>query len=154
MTNQEVWRFLEDHRVMNVATVGEAEMPHNTPIWYLIKSKKIYFRAQPYKKKILNIKSNPNVSCLVEDGRKYSELRGVSIQGAARIIEEQRVREIINEGLKTRYSKERDYGNMPEQWRAKFLKEKRAIVEVTPKRILSWDNRKWKVARKTSEDLK
>ena len=134
---------------MSVATVDEMRVPHNTPIWYFIKGKKIYFRAQPYKKKILNIKSNPNVSCLVEDGRKYSELRGVVIQGTAMIVEEERVRKIINEGLKTRYAKERDYENMPEHWRDRFLKEKRAIVEVTPKRILSWDNRKWKVAEKT-----
>ncbi len=128
---------------MVVATVAPDGRPQNTPVWYVVGGGKIYFRAQGYKKKIRNIKASPWVSCVVEDGERYTELRGVMIQGKARIARDASLRDWVMKSLAARYREERNTVKMPQEWQKKFETEPRVVVEVTPVKIASWDNRKW-----------
>ncbi len=110
---------------------------------------KIYFRAQPYKKKITNILKKPQVCAVVEDGDKYTELRGVMIQGLAKIVDEDKVlRKRVFDMLAEKYQPMRDTNRFPKTWQETFGKEHRVVVEFKPTKIVSWDNRKW-VSRKS-----
>ncbi|MBI4257602.1 MAG: TIGR03618 family F420-dependent PPOX class oxidoreductase [Thaumarchaeota archaeon] len=143
MTEREVWGFLNNHKILVVATVAPDGRPHNTPVWYMVRGGKIFFRAQGYKMKIRNLAANSWVSCVVEDGDKYTELRGVVIHGKARVVKDASLKDSLIKDLLTRYRKERDTEQMPAEWRKRFEAEPREVVEVTPVKIISWDNRKW-----------
>jgi PPOX class probable F420-dependent enzyme len=133
---------------MIVATVDSFGFPHVTPVWYVVSDGKVYFRAQPYKKKVRNLLKKPQVCAVVEDGEKYSELRGVMIQGLAKIIDHDRLkRKQVFSMLADKYSGLRDTERMPKSWQEKFGKEHRVVIELNPTKIVSWDNRKWILQR-------
>jgi len=142
MSEDEVWTFLNERKIMTVATVTEEGIPHNTPVWYIVHNKKIYFRAQTYKVKIINIKTKHHVSCVVEDGENYSELKGVMIQGDARIVNDDDFAYQMNENLLSKYVEERKMDLMPDKWKKARRNESRSIVEIMPLRVASWDNSK------------
>lgn len=143
MSEEEAWSFLSEHKILVVATVSSDGKPHNTPVWFLVRGREIFFRAQGYKKKIKNLAANPWVSCVVEDGEKYTELRGVMIEGKARVVEDASLRDSVIKDLLARYRGERNTVEMPVEWRKQFEVEPREVVEVTPLKVVSWDNRKW-----------
>jgi PPOX class probable F420-dependent enzyme len=144
MSEAEAWSFLKNHYTMILSTVDSLGFPHVTPVWYVIIDGKIYFRAQAYKKKIRNLLKKPQIAAVVEDGERYTELRGVMFQGVARIVDHDKTkRKLVFAMLAEKYQRLRDTDNMPKMWREKFGKEHRLVVEVMPTRIVSWDNRKW-----------
>jgi PPOX class probable F420-dependent enzyme len=142
-TTDEFWRFVTVQKVMSLATVSRNGTPHNTAVWYVVDGSKIYFRAQSYKKKIKNIRTNDLVSCLIHTGARYSELRGTSILARARVVSNERERRRLSRLIHQRYLNYRDYDRFPAHWRKRFLAEERSVVELTPLKIMSWDNRKW-----------
>ena len=129
--------------ILTVATIGKEGYPHCTPVWFVVENGKLYFRANPSKQKVLNIRRNDRVCCSVEDGEVYSELRGAMITGRARLLTPGDFFNNINNKLLEKYRAERDYNNLPLEWRRNFENEDRVIVEATPQRVTSWDNRKW-----------
>jgi PPOX class probable F420-dependent enzyme len=144
MTSSEAWSFLKSQSTMILCTLDSYGFPHATPIWYVVIDNKIYFRAQPYKKKIRNILKRPQVCCVVEDGEKYTQLRGVMIRGLAKIVDNDKSRRrTVFASLAEKYKNLRDTNLMPKAWSEKFGREHRVVVEITPRSIISWDNRKW-----------
>jgi PPOX class probable F420-dependent enzyme len=144
MSLGEAWGFLRSHYTMILSTLDSFGFPHSTPVWYVVIDGKIYFRAQPYKKKIRNILKRPQVCGVVSDGERYTELRGVVVQGLARIVDQDRSkRKQIFSMLAEKYANLRDTNKMPRIWREKYGTEHRVVVEISPTNIVSWDNRKW-----------
>ncbi len=144
MSQAEAWSFLKEQHTMVLCTLDAYGFPHAAPVWYAIFNNKIYFRAQPYKKKIRNILNRPQVCCVVEAGEKYSELRGVMVRGLAKVVDSDKIkRKQVFTVLAEKYTSFRDTHLMPRSWREKYGKEHRVVVEVTPTSVVSWDNRKW-----------
>jgi PPOX class probable F420-dependent enzyme len=147
MSEEEVFAFLRQLRVIFVATVKPNGHPHVVPVWFTVIGKKLYFRTQDYKVKVKNIARNPWVACSAEAGDKYVSLRGVMIEGIARIVEDEeesrRVQqEIIARTRDLRWRAE----DMPRDWVEARMREHYVVVEITPHKISSWDNSKLRVA--------
>ena len=154
MTRTEAWLFVREHYKMVLCTLDHYGFPHAAPVWYVVIGGKIYFRAQPYKKKIKNILSKPQVAGVVEDGDRYTELRGVMIQGLTKIVDNDKViRNQVFTLLAEKYKKLRDTDRFPGRWQDKYGKEHRVVVELTPTHIVSWDNRKWLDSAVASRNL-
>lgn len=129
---------------MILSTLDSFGYPHSAPVWYVVIGDKIYFRAQPYKKKVRNILKRAQVCAVVEDGEKYTELRGVMIQGLAKVVDSDKAkRKLVFSMLAEKYENLRDTDKMPKSWQEKYGKEHRVVMELTPTNIVSWDNRKW-----------
>ncbi len=144
MTSSEAWSFIKSHYTMTLSTLDSFGFPHVAPVWYVVMDGKIYFRAQPYKKKIRNILRRPQICGVVSDGESYTELRGVMIQGLAKIVDQDRSkRKQVFSMLAEKYSSRRDTDRMPRAWQEKYGKEHRLVVEISPTNLVSWDNRKW-----------
>jgi nitroimidazol reductase NimA-like FMN-containing flavoprotein (pyridoxamine 5'-phosphate oxidase superfamily) len=144
MSDSEAWSFVQEHYKMILSTVDSFGFPHSAPVWYVVLGTKIYFRAQPYKKKITNILRKPEACAVVEDGEKYTELRGVMIQGLARVVDtDKALRRKVFELLAEKYKERRDTERFPKLWQNTFGKEHRVVVEFKPTKMVSWDNRKW-----------
>ena len=144
MTRDEAWAFLKKHYTMILSTLDSYGFPHAAPVWYVVIGDKIYFRAQPYKKKVRNILKRPQVCAVVEAGEKYTELRGVMVQGLAKVIDgDKPQRKLVFSMLAQKYQNLRDTAKLPRTWQDKFGREHRVVMELTPTNIVSWDNRKW-----------
>ncbi|GEM_PF-194777 len=155
MSSSEAWSFVKDHYTMTLCTLDSYGFPHAAPVWYVVHENKIYFRAQAYKKKIRNILKRPQVCCVVEDGEKYTELRGVMLRGLARVVDSDKAkRKLIFSMLAEKYRERRDTNLMPKIWQERFGKEHRVVVEITPTSLVSWDNRKWLAVAKKSQTKK
>jgi nitroimidazol reductase NimA-like FMN-containing flavoprotein (pyridoxamine 5'-phosphate oxidase superfamily) len=123
-------QFVECMRVARVATVGSDRVPHNVPVCPIFDKNKIYFGTERKARKLRNIQDNPNVTLTFDE---YSEawdyLRGVMVQGRARIVnksEFQAIRKKIYEKF-SQYEKSAPLGERDS-----------VIVEVTPERKFSW----------------
>jgi hypothetical protein len=94
-----------------------------------------YRRAQ----KIVNIERDPQVSCLVEDGTDYRDLRGVLLAGRARLSVDPAVIERTARLLSEKYT-----GPVTPSDLANFRRQaaKRCVVTVEVERVTSWDHRK------------
>src|SRR3954469_21097433 len=88
MSEAEMEDFLAGDMKVQVATVGPDGAPHLTTLFYVLDEGRIAFWTYGSSQKIVNLRRDPRITCLVEDGDDYFELRGVSIRGRATLVEE------------------------------------------------------------------
>ncbi|MDH3259449.1 MAG: pyridoxamine 5'-phosphate oxidase family protein [Acidimicrobiia bacterium] len=88
MTIEEARAFLEAGRNLQVATLGSDGYPHLTTVWYVIAEDRITFRSFSRSQRIVNLRRDPRLTVLVEEGNSYDTLRGVMVKGRARLIDD------------------------------------------------------------------
>ena len=88
MTAAEIDAFLDEQRVLNVATIGVTGHPHLVAMWYAVRDGKVVFWTFAKSQKVVNLRRDPKMTGLVEAGDTYNELRGVELIGAARLVED------------------------------------------------------------------
>ena len=123
-----------------VATLDKDGAPHQTVLWYAVKDGKYLFETYGRSQKVVNLRRDPRVSLLWEDGREYSNLRGLVVRGVAEIItEEPRLTELMSF-----IAKRNAPPQTPEEHAAHVARMvlKRVVISVTPTHTTSWDHRK------------
>lgn len=141
MSQPEVAAFLAQERKAQVATVNPDGTPHLTTLFYVMRDGCVAFWTYATSQKIRNLERDPRMSCLVESGEDYFELRGVSIAGTAELVrDEPRIRD-IGTAVASRMVDGADLGDMG---RAEVERQvtKRVGVVVRPTKIASWDHSK------------
>ncbi|MGN6682253.1 MAG: pyridoxamine 5'-phosphate oxidase family protein, partial [Streptosporangiaceae bacterium] len=88
MTAEKAAAFLMAGRKVQLATNGRDGFPHLVTMYYVMTGGQITFWTYRRSQKALNLERDPRISCLVEDGEEYFDLRGVLVQGVARRIED------------------------------------------------------------------
>jgi PPOX class probable F420-dependent enzyme len=81
MTAAEVADMLAANRKVQLATINPDGYPHLVTMYYTLIDGKIAFWTYRTSQKALNLARDPRISCLVETGEAYFDLRGVQIQG-------------------------------------------------------------------------
>ncbi len=95
MSDAEVHAYLVDQTILNVATNGPTGHPHVVAMWYAFIDDELCFWTFAKSQKIANLRRDAKMTGLVESGESYSELRGVELVGAGRIVDDEtRVLEI------------------------------------------------------------
>jgi PPOX class probable F420-dependent enzyme len=89
MTDAEIAGFLAAGRKVHLATNGRDGFPHLVTMYYVLTGELITFWTYRRSQKALNLERDPRISCLVEDGGEYFDLRGVLVQGTARRIDDE-----------------------------------------------------------------
>ena len=142
MSKQEVADFLERGRTLSVATINLDGAPHLVAMWYALLDGKIAFWTYRKSQKAVNLRRDPRLTCLLESGATYGELRGVQVHGVATLIEDaERVR-AIGEVIYRRNASV-DSALAPEQLQTIAAQApKRLVVVVEPTSIVSWDHSK------------
>jgi len=140
MTEDEMWAFIEDQKSLQVATLNRDGSPHLTTLWFAVVDGAIVFETFTKSQKVVNLRRDPRISVLLEDGTVYNELRGVSINAVAEVYgDPERVHEIARHVM-VRNNPEVPRDALDEA--AKQLAAKRSAVVVRPEKIVSWDHRK------------
>jgi PPOX class probable F420-dependent enzyme len=139
MTDAEVAEFLAAERTVQVASIGPDGTPHLVPMWFGLKDGRIAMWTYAKSQKAANLRRDPRLTCLVEAGEQYGELRGVTITGRAELTDDYDTVFSVGETLYRRYQ-----GDMTHASRAGVEAEsrKRIAILVDPLSTVSWDHRK------------
>ena len=119
--------FLNGKHFGKLATVRKDGSPHVTPIWYMLEGGRLFVNTTTNRVKYYNIKRDPRVSFLVDDGYPY-----VMVEGKARIAEERDPKKDI-EALAIRYTGE-EAGRKAA--RERYWKDPRVSIEIIPEKIV------------------
>ncbi|GAA1959893.1 PPOX class F420-dependent oxidoreductase [Nocardioides panacihumi] len=141
MADEEIEAYLAEHLKVQVATVGPDGTPHLTTLFYVLDEGRIAFWTHASSQKIVNLRRDARITCLVEDGDEYFELRGVSIRGRATLVEKYDDLVALGGDVLTRMAGGEDIGELG----AKIVADqarKRVGVVVEPEHVASWDHRK------------
>src|SRR4029450_8141969 len=139
MTDEEIAAFVDRSRTATMATNGPGGMPHVVAMWYAVMAGHIWFETKSRSQKAQNLRRDPRITCLIEDGLTYDTLRGVSLEGHGEIIEEPDTLWRVGVNVWERYT-----GPYTEEARplVEMMLTKRVAVRVDVTRTRSWDHRK------------
>jgi PPOX class probable F420-dependent enzyme len=141
MTEEEITSFLEQSRTGTMATNGPGGIPHLIAMWYGLIDGKVYFETKAKSQKAANLRRDPKIAFMVEAGDSYDQLRGVSIEGTAHIIDDLDSDEYWAAGISVF---ERYQGAYTDEMKpfVEIMMNKRLVVRIDPERVRSWDHRK------------
>lgn len=139
MTADEVDAFIQTRRTAILTTLGPSGHPHTVAMWFGYLDGVIWFETKGKAQKAVNIRRDPRVTVLFEDGQTYDTLRGVSLEGKAEIVDDPDALWALGVNVWTRY-----HGEYTEEARpmVEFMLQKRVAIRVAVARTRSWDHRK------------
>ncbi len=139
MNDEEIRAFLEEQRIVQVASIDHDGWPHLVAMWYRLINDEVVFWTYAKSQKAVNLRRDARLTCLVEAGEQYDELRGVQIKGQAIISDDRETVQRIGEAIWERYT-----GSLNDNTRQMVAAQaaKRVVVFVKPMEIVSWDHRK------------
>jgi PPOX class probable F420-dependent enzyme len=135
----EIAQMLSGIRSVTVASIGPGGQPHLVAMWFAVLDGDIWFETKAKSQKAVNLRRDPRVSCLAEDGETYEDLRGVAIEGQAEVSDDPELLWRVGVAVWERY-----HGPYTDDARplVEAMLRKRVAVRVRPDRIRSWDHRK------------
>jgi PPOX class probable F420-dependent enzyme len=139
MADDEVTAFLEASWRAHVATINADGTPHVVPLSYVMLDGRLTVWTDPRSRKVANLRRDPRITCLVEDGAQFAELRAVQLSGRAVLGYDPETSLRVGLALFERAS-----GELNDELRDTVagLVATRVAVTVHPERIVSWDHRK------------
>ena len=139
MTADEVAALLAGSHKLQLATINPDGTPHLVTMFYVMLGGRIAFWTYRAAQKARNLARDPRVTCLVETGEDYFELRGVQVAGLAQVVGELDGILEIGRGVAARMA------GVPaasvEDYVAQSARKRIGFI-VEPTRIISWDHSK------------
>jgi PPOX class probable F420-dependent enzyme len=140
MGDDEIVDFIDHSRTATMATLSADGKPHLVAMWYAVLDGEVWFETKAKSQKAVNLRRDPTITVMIEDGKTYDTLRGVSIDGRAEIVDSDpdlllRVGISVWERYTAPYTDEmKPYVDQ--------MMNNRIAVRVVPSRLRSWDHRK------------
>jgi PPOX class probable F420-dependent enzyme len=140
MTPEEVEAFLNERHSMTMSTIAGDATIHSVAMWYGFLEGAIAFETKAKAQKVLNLRRDPRMTVLVEDGEYYEELRGVELVGKGEIVDDPDRMFELGISVFERYQG----GKYTEEMRpfVEAMLNKRVVVKLHLERVVSWDHRK------------
>lgn len=139
MSDTEIAGFLAEQRTATLATIGPTGHPHLVAMWFAVIDGRVHFETKVKSQKVVNIRRNAAITCSVEAGQTYDELRGVAIEATAVIHDDADSIHRVGVSVWERYNGPYSDEQAP---LVAAMMNKRVVIEVVPQRIRSWDHRK------------
>jgi len=141
MTPAEVDDLLASQRKVQLATNGRDGFPHLVTMYYVMTDGLITFWTYRTSQKALNLERDPRISCLVEIGEAYFDLKGVLVQGTVRRIDDPAAVVEIGRRISAVFSEPLTGGDGLTDY-VEHAARKRFGYVVEPSRVISWDHAK------------
>ena len=138
MTEDEVAVFIEEQKSLQVACLDLDGSPHLSTLWFAVMDGKLVFDTYTRSQKIVNLRRDPRITVLLEDGLEYNLLRGVMIKGTAALVDDG---DDLHQIARTVVA--RNQPDLPADLldaAAAQLALKRTGVVVEPEKVISWDH--------------
>jgi PPOX class probable F420-dependent enzyme len=139
LTPEERAAFLRENRKAAFATIDPNGFPHVVAMNYYVKDGAFYMTSYAKAQKVLNIRRNPHVGLMVEEGGAYAELRGVMVRGHCEIIEG-------GDAVLAAFAEAAAAHGSPASTRpheaVAAMAGKRVVLKIVPHKVVSWDHSK------------
>ncbi|MFF5784995.1 pyridoxamine 5'-phosphate oxidase family protein [Streptomyces sp. NPDC012693] len=139
MTPAELDAFLAEQRTCRVATVSADGRPHVSALWFAWDGSSLWLYSLTRSRRWAELRADPRVAVVVDDGEEYGELRGVELSGTVDFVgETPRTGEPCPElDVPEQLFAAKNFGldTMPHDGR-------HAWMRLTPDAVASWDFRK------------
>jgi PPOX class probable F420-dependent enzyme len=139
MTSEDVTGLLAASRKMQLATINADHTPHLVTMFYVLRGGRITFWTYRASQKARNLARDPRLTCLVEDGESYFDLRGVQVRGVAELIDDPALVAEVGRLIAGQLI------GVPADALDEYVAHaarKRVAYAVEPSRIVSWDHSK------------
>ena len=141
MTPDEVDGFLQERHSMTMSTISPDGTIHSVAMWYGFLEGAVAFETKAKSQKVLNLRRDPRLTCLVEAGESYDQLRGVSLVGTGEIVEEEEPDRIWELGVSVFERYNAPYTEEMKPFVEAMLR-KRVVVKLHVDKTVTWDHRK------------
>ena len=139
MTQEEVDAFLRERHSMTMSTISPDGSIHSVAMWYGFLEGAIAFETKKKAQKVQNLLRDPRLTCLVEAGETYDQLRGVSLVGTGEVIEEPDRLWELGVSVFERYNAPYTEEMKPF---VEVMLHKRVVVKLHVAKTVTWDHRK------------
>lgn len=139
MAAAEATALLAGSRKLQLATINRDGTPHLVTMFYALIDDRIAFWTYRSSQKARNLARDPRVSCLVETGEDYFELRGVQVTGTARCVADEAG--VLGIGRRIAARLPDVPAGALEQYVTQAARKRTGFI-VEPIRVISWDHRK------------
>lgn len=154
MSGDELRAFLDEQRIVQVATLGPRGRPHLAPLWYVVEDSAAGAGPQPAdaapplrswtyaaSQKARNLERDPRATVSVDDGVSYEQLRGVTMECDVELTRDPDAVAAYGTALFERYG---PGGELAPEVSAMVAKQalKRVGLRFVPTRVVSWDHGK------------
>jgi PPOX class probable F420-dependent enzyme len=139
MTPDEIDAFLAERRAMTMCSLSPDGSIHAVAMWYGFLEGAVAVETKAKSQKAQNLRRDPRLTLLFEDGDYYEELRGVELVGKAEVIDDPDRLWQLGVSVFERY-----YGGYSDEMKP-FLEamlNKRVVIKLHVERTVSWDHRK------------
>ena len=139
MDDQEVEVYIAASSRARVSTLDKGGAPHVVPITYTVLDGNVAFWADRGSQKVVNLRHDPRVACVIDDGVDFAELRGVEILGNTELHDDPETTSRVTELF---------CAKVPEEWREaartvlEELAGERIVVAINAEKVNSWDHSK------------
>ncbi len=139
MTPEEVEAFLAERRAMTMCSISLDGSIHAVAMWYGFVDGCVAVETKTKSQKVQNLRRDPRLTLLFEDGDYYDELRGVELVGKAEIVEDPEKLFALGVSVYERYT-----GPYSDEMKpfVDIMLHKRVLVKMHVERTVSWDHRK------------
>jgi len=139
MTPEEIDAFLAERRAMTMCSLSPDGSIHAVAMWYGFLDGLVAVETKAKSQKVQNLRRDPRLTVLFEDGDFYEELRGVELVGRAEILEDRERLWTIGISVYERYN-----GPYSEELKpfVEVMLHKRVGIVLHVERTVSWDHRK------------
>lgn len=139
MSVDEVQAFLAQSRTATMATLGPDGTPHLVAMWFGLIDGHVWFETKAKSQKVVNLRRDPRLTVMVEDGLTYDSLRGVALEGTAEIVDDPDALWALGVNVWERYN-----GPYTEEVKplVEVMLHKRVAVRLDATRVRSWDHTK------------
>ncbi|MFC8896217.1 pyridoxamine 5'-phosphate oxidase family protein [Streptomyces cinereoruber] len=139
MTPAELDSYLARQRTCRVATVSADGRPHVSALWFAWDSTSLWLYSLTRSRRWADLRADPRIAVVVDDGEEYGELRGAELSGTA-----------VPVGEAPRTGEPCPALDVPERlFAAKYFgldamphDGRHAWLRLTPDAVASWDFRK------------
>lgn len=139
LTEDELWRFVEEREVVALASTGHDGWPHVMPISFVVLDGTVWGWSYGKAQKVRNLERDPRCTLLFEHGTDYQEMRGAMLRCRVVLHRDLETVARTGEAISARY------GGEPDAARALVARQapKRVALEfVEAGRRVTWDHAK------------
>ena len=141
MTQIQRWSFLERNHEIALSTVDGDGVIYSSPVWYLVKDRRIFIPIDQASKHLQNIENGSSMTGVVfKGGEELATARGVQIQGRGKMVEDAEfAKECVDLIVDHIFGPGHPHTKSYLEYRECF---DNATLELEPEKMITWDLRK------------
>jgi hypothetical protein len=152
MTVEEQDAFLRSTGTMSLSTIGRDGLIETVALFYAFLGDDVAFLTKRKSQKVVNLRRDPRLTVMREEGLTYYELRGVTLIGEGEIREDREALWAVGEYLYRErhrgvHDAAVDIGAADVERIIERSIHNRAVIVVHPMRRISWDHSKLRAAK-------